>query len=197
MQFDKNAILGFVLLALMFLGFFYFTRQGQLDVEQQRKRIQDSIIAHQPPIDTSAVRMDSVQAATQSKVASAGQFVTAVSGSEKEAVLENDVLKITFTNKGAQPSLVQLKKYKSIDSQSVKLVEGNFDKLSYPVNTEANRSIQISELYFDGGAITNNADGGQSISYQLKDSSGQGVVHRFTLYPGQYMIDHPFFLVVK
>lgn len=189
MQFDKNAILGFVLLALMFLGFFYFTRQGQLDVEQQRKRIQDSIIAHQPPIDTSAVRMDSVQAATQSKVASAGQFVTAVSGSEKEAVLENDVLKITFTNKGAQPSLVQLKKYKSIDSQSVKLVEGNFDKLSYPVNTEANRSIQISELYFDGGAITNNADGGQSISYQLKDSSGQGVVHRFTLYPGQYMID--------
>ncbi|HRQ51727.1 MAG TPA: membrane protein insertase YidC, partial [Agriterribacter sp.] len=140
MQFDKNAILGFVLLAVMFLGFFYFTRQGQLDVEMQQRHIQDSLAKLQPRVDSSAVRADSIHLATQSKVAAAGQFVTAVNGTESETVLENDVLKITFTNKGAQPRLVQLKHYRSIDSQAVRLVEEGFDKLSYPVNTAANRS---------------------------------------------------------
>ena len=67
MQFDKNAILGFVLLALMFLGFFYFTRQGQLDVEQQRKHIQESLAALQPRVDSSVVRADSVRLATQTR----------------------------------------------------------------------------------------------------------------------------------
>ncbi|HRO48105.1 membrane protein insertase YidC [Agriterribacter sp.] len=189
MQFDKNAILGFVLLAVMFLGFFYFTRQGQLDVEKQQRHIQDSLAMLQPKVDSSVVRADSVHLATQSRVAAAGQFVTAVNAGENETVLENDVLKITFTNKGAQPKRVQLKHYKSIDSQAVKLVEEGFDKLSYPVNTAANRSIQISDLFFDGGAVTQNADGSQTITYQLKDSSGQGLIHRFTLRKDQYMVD--------
>ena len=189
MQFDKNAILGFVLLAVMFLGFFYFTRQGQLDVEKQKRHIQDSLAMLQPKADSNVVRADSVHLATQTKVAAAGQFVTAVNKGENETVLENDVLKITFTNKGAQPKLVQLKQYKSIDSQAVKLVQDGFDKLSYPVNTAANRSIQISDLFFEGGEVTKNADGSQTITYQLKDSSGQGLTHRFTLRKDQYMVD--------
>ena len=189
MQFDKNAILGFVLLAVMFLGFFYFTRQGQLDVEKQKRHIQDSLAMLQPKADSNVVRADSIHLATQTKVAAAGQFVTAVNKGENETVLENDVLKITFTNKGAQPKLVQLKQYKSIDSQAVKLVQDGFDKLSYPVNTAANRSIQISDLFFEGGEVTKNADGSQIITYQLKDSSGQGLTHRFTLRKDQYMVD--------
>lgn len=189
MQFDKNAILGFVLLALMFLGFFYFTRKGQLEVEKQGRHVQDSIAALQPVVDPAVVKADSVKLATESKVAAAGQFVAAVDGAEKEIVLENELLKITFTNKGAQPKLVELKKFNSIDSLPVKLVQEGFDKISYPVNTEANRSIQITDLYFDDGTVTKNPDGSQTITYQLKDSAGKGIIHRFTLPENQYMVD--------
>ncbi|MBN8790547.1 MAG: membrane protein insertase YidC, partial [Terrimonas sp.] len=129
MQFDKNAIFGFVLLALMFLGFFYFTRTGQLEAEKERKHIQDSLAALQPKVDSNLVRTDSVNRQNQDKLNAAGQFQTAVSGSEKEIILENDLVKITFTNKGAQPKIVELKKYKSVDSQYVKLVEPGFDKI--------------------------------------------------------------------
>lgn len=72
MQFDKNAILGFVLLAVMFLGFFYFTRQGQLDVEKQKRHIQDSLAMLQPKADSNVVRADSIHLATQTKVAAGG-----------------------------------------------------------------------------------------------------------------------------
>ena len=189
MQFDKNAIIGFVLLALMFLGFFYFTRTGQLEAEKQQKHIRDSIAALQPKIDTAAARLDSMHHEQQSRIAAAGQFQAAVNSVEKETTLETDVLKITFSNKGAQPKLVQLKKYKSIDSQDVKLVEEGFDKITYPVNTDANRTVQISDLYFEVGEALKNADGGQTLAYQLSDSSGRKIIHRFTLHPGNYMID--------
>ncbi|MBW7891415.1 MAG: membrane protein insertase YidC [Chitinophagaceae bacterium] len=189
MQFDKNAILGFVMLALMFLGFFYFTRVGQLEVEKQNKQIQDSIAGIRPKVDIIQERADSVQIETQARKTAAGQFVSAVSGTEQEVILENDLLKIVFTNKGAQPKLVQLKRYNSIDSQGVKLVQEGFDKLSYPINTEANRIIQTSDLFFEGGAVSSNEDGSQTVTYTLKDSSGRGIVHRFSLPKDQYMVD--------
>lgn len=190
MQFDKNAVIGFALLGLMFIGFFYFTRQGQLDVEREKKRAQDSIAALQPKVDSNIVKQESAQRENQERIASAGQFPA--EGTEKTIVVENDVLKITFSNKGGQPKLVELKSYKSVDSQAVKVVEGSFDKITYAINTAsagAKRSIQISELYFEGGEVTRNADGSQSLVYQLKDSTGQALVHRFTIRQDQYMVD--------
>lgn len=187
MQFDKNAVIGFVLLGLLFIGFFYFTSQGQRDVAKEKKRVQDSIAALQPKVDSNLVKQQAAQRESQERVAAAGQFPA--EGTEKTTVVENDVLKITFSNKGGQPSRVELKGYKSVDSQAVTLVEGKFDKITYPVNTASKRSIQVSDLYFDGSEITRNADGSQSLVYQLKDSTGQGIVHRFTIKQDQYMID--------
>ncbi|MBX3255478.1 MAG: membrane protein insertase YidC [Chitinophagaceae bacterium] len=187
MQFDKNAVIGFVLLGLMFIGFFYFTRQGQLDIERERKHTQDSIAALQPKVDSNLHKQEAAQREIREKVADAGQFPA--EGTEKTTMLENDVLKITFSNKGGQPTLVELKGYKSVDSQDVKLVEGNFDKITYAINTASNKAIQVSDLYFDGGEVLKNADGSQSIVYQLRDSTGRAVVHRFTVKQDQYMID--------
>ncbi|MGN6494104.1 MAG: membrane protein insertase YidC [Agriterribacter sp.] len=187
MQFDKNAVIGFALLGLLFIGFFYFTRQGQLDVERKRKHTEDSIAALQPKVDSNLVKQQAAQRESQDRIAAAGQFPA--EGTEKTTVVENDVLKITFSNKGGQPSKVELKGYKSVDSQAVKLVEGKFDKITYSVNTASKRAIQISDLYFEGSEITRNADGSQSLVYQLKDSAGQGIVHRFTIKQDQYMID--------
>ena len=42
MNFDRNTVIGFVLLALLFFGFFYFTNQEQARV-LKNKAIQDSI----------------------------------------------------------------------------------------------------------------------------------------------------------
>ncbi|MBX3239295.1 MAG: membrane protein insertase YidC [Chitinophagaceae bacterium] len=186
MQFDKNAIIGFALLGLMFIGFFYFTRKGQLDLETEQRRKQDSIAATLPIVDSNLVRQDAVQRETQDKIASAGQF--SAEGTEKETVVENKVLKIVFSNKGGQPKLVALKNYNSIDSQSVKLVEGNFDKITYPVNTSSNRSAQVSDLFFEGGEVVS-SNGNQTISYTLSDSAGSSITHSFTLKENDYMVD--------
>ena len=58
MKFDKNSVIGFVLLAGLFLGYFYFTRVGQLELEEKQKQIRDSLAAIQPVIkDTAAAKL--------------------------------------------------------------------------------------------------------------------------------------------
>ncbi|NJO25122.1 MAG: hypothetical protein HC867_04025 [Bacteroidia bacterium] len=109
MKMDRNTVLGFVLLALLFFGYFYFTRQGQLEYEKKQKQVQDSITALQPKKDTALARKEAMMTDSAAKAASAGQFQNAVNGQEKLVTVENDVMKITFTNKGAQPKLVELK----------------------------------------------------------------------------------------
>ncbi|PWU01649.1 MAG: membrane protein insertase YidC [Bacteroidetes bacterium] len=189
MQFDKNAIIGFVLLALLFLGFFYFTRQGQLEAEKKQKHIQDSLALLQPKVDSAALLREKAGSDSLNRISSAGDFKTAALGSEKETVVENGVLRIVFTNKGAQPKKVELTNYKSYDSQTVKLVNGDFDKITYSLNTAGNRSAQVSDLFFEGGEITKAADGTQTISYHINDAGGQAVIHQFVIHPNNYMID--------
>ncbi len=44
MGMDRNTVIGFVLLALLFFGYFYYTRQGQLALEKEKQhdRIQST-----------------------------------------------------------------------------------------------------------------------------------------------------------
>ena len=53
-------------------------------------------------------------------------------------------MKITFTNKGAQPKMVELKKYKTFDGKPVILQTGSFNKISYAINSGNNQTAQTS-----------------------------------------------------
>ena len=57
MGMDRNSVIGFVLLALLFFGYFYYTRQGQASLEKQRQHIQDSIALLKPKSDTSVIKI--------------------------------------------------------------------------------------------------------------------------------------------
>jgi len=189
MKLDKNSVIGFVLLALLFFGYFYFTRQGQLELERKQKEMQDSIARVTPLKDTSspivqAALPDSLQKAANGQLAQPGI------GAEEIQVLENDLFKLSFTNKGAYPKMVELKKFRSADSSMVRLMGHETDKFSYIIQTAGNQTANTADLYFAPGVITKEQDGSQRIQFSLSDSSGgQSIVHQFTLKPGEYMID--------
>ncbi len=62
-------------------------------------------------------------------------FRTAAFGTEELVIVENDLFKIAFTNKGGQPKWIELKKFKNMDSGHVKLAASDFDKIGYTINT--------------------------------------------------------------
>ncbi|NBO57764.1 MAG: membrane protein insertase YidC [Chitinophagia bacterium] len=112
-------------------------------------------------------------------------------GSSTETIrtLENDLVKINFTNKGARPASVELKRYKSADSSDVKLMASNFNKIAYLINIGNNETASTDELYFEAGDVKKEADGSSSLAFTLRDSSGKSIVHQFSLKPDAYLVD--------
>ena len=188
MKFEKNSVIGIALLAILFIAYFYFTRQGQLELEAKQKQIRDSIAAIQPVIKDTVSTVET-RTDTTAIVGTPGTFIQLGNIPASTSVLENDLVKITFSNQGGRPTSVELKQYKSIDSSNVKLASAEFNKLSYLINTGVNQTSSSGDLYFSASAITTDADGTSTLSYTLADSSGKSIEHRYRLKKGEYMFE--------
>ncbi|HMH22656.1 MAG TPA: membrane protein insertase YidC, partial [Puia sp.] len=117
-------------------------------------------------------------------------FNKALGGAEQRITLENELLKVVFSTKGGQPVDVELKKFRAYDSTPVKLVDPLTEsRLSYSINTAPNASSQIADLYFEAGQPVKNADGSQTISFRLPAPDGESIIHQYTIYPDNYLID--------
>ncbi|MFN4977138.1 MAG: membrane protein insertase YidC [Bacteroidota bacterium] len=189
MKFDKNSVIGITLLAFLFIGYFYFTRQGQIELEAKQKHMADSLAALQPAAEKMAVAIDTASPqSTQVLTAQVGSMVQKGNAVETTHVLENELVKITLTNRGARPHAVELKKYKSTDSNAVQLNASAFNKISYLINTGNNETASTDDLYFESGEVKKAADGSSSIAFSLRDSSGKSIIHYYTLTPNAYSL---------
>ena len=193
MKTDKNTVIGFVLIGLLFIGYFWMTGKQQQTLTLEKKRQEDSIArvkASMPPtFDSAAAALDSARRDSASNIAKAGTFQNAANAAEQLTEIDNGVIKITFTNKGGQPRKVELKNYKSYDSSNVVMAGSAFDNLSYNINTAANQSAPTGSLAFAPAAISKGADGTQTISYTLTSADGQTITHQYIVKPNNYMVD--------
>src|SRR5689334_10824932 len=134
MNFDRNTITGFILLAVLFIGFFWWTSREQAMLQKQKleQARKDSIanIGKQPKQNSLIVIKDSGSIAPK-VIDSSDIFYTSRTGEEKKTIVETDLMKVVFTNKGGQPDYVELKKFKGADSTNVKLASSDFDQISY------------------------------------------------------------------
>src|SRR5512137_173025 len=111
MGFDRNTIIGFSLLAVLFMGYFWYVSSNQKAAMDLKKRQEDSIAALRPKVDSAQWRADSARMAQQRDSVSAGDFAASANGVLQETVLENELLKATFSNRGGWLKQVELKKF--------------------------------------------------------------------------------------
>jgi YidC/Oxa1 family membrane protein insertase len=190
MGMDRNTVIGFVLIGMLLMGMFYFNSKDNQAYLAAQKRVADSIAKTKPKVDSTFLVKDSLTADTMRKIQSAGGFQSLLNQPEQLTVVENDVMKVTFTNKGGQPQKVELKKYKTFDGKAVIVQSGTFNKISYAINSGNEVKAQTGDLTFAPATTVVNADKSQTVSYSIKDSSGtESVVHQFTLRPDDYLID--------
>ncbi len=76
---------------------------------------------------------------------------------------------------------VELKNFKTFDKKPLIIQDGNFNNISYAINTGSNQTAQTSDLLFTPSARTNNSDGKQIISFSLQTKDGQTIEHQYTL----------------
>ncbi len=196
MKFDRNTVLGFVILAALFFGYFYYNNKEQAAFQKTKAReqfVKDSIAqANLPKVDSLALQRDSVTTDSMNRMTKAGQFQAAAIGAEQLLVAENDLVKFTFSNKGGQIIKAELKKFKAQDSTDVKLAGTDFDRISYTINTGNNSTEQTGNLFFEPGSVTKNADGSSTVTFTLLSadtSSASSITHTYTIRKDDYMVD--------
>jgi YidC/Oxa1 family membrane protein insertase len=189
MKFDRNTVLGFVILGLLFVGYFYFTSRDQAAMRRETA-IKDSIAnLNKPKVDTALQRRETARMDSASKLKSAGNFQKALVDSDITRVIETPLMRISFSTKGGQPKKVELKKYKGLDSNYVRLASTDFDRIDYAILTSGNSSTNISNLNFHLDTVKLQPDSSQTIQFTLADSSGSSIHHQFIVRKDEYMID--------
>jgi len=193
MNTDKNTVIGFVLLGILFIGYFWFTSTQQQAMMKEQRLAQDSIArvkaATAKPIDTIAAKIDSVRRDSIGRLTAAGNFDSAAVGTEQLVTIENNLIKATFTNKGGQPKSIILKKYRSFDSSLVEMGGSAFDNFSYKINSAPNQSTGTASLFFKAGQVVLNSDSSQTISFSIATKQGESITHQYVIRPASYMVD--------
>jgi len=185
---DRNTVIGFVLLAILLFAYMFISTKNSRELEVQKKKYEDSVVLVNSQKQQIAAKKDSIKLNAVQDTSAKGKLFN---GDEKTVAIENEVLKIVFTNKGAQPKSVKLKNYRSVDSSLVELENDANDNLSYYVNTENadKRSALTSDLYFGDGVVEKKADGTQVLRFTVTTAPGETIVHQYIIKPNSYLID--------
>lgn len=189
MGMDRNTIIGFVLLGVLLFTYLFTATKSNQQLEKQRMHQADSLAAVKKQQEAIQVKQDSVKIKVATGDSLTG-FNKAIGGTEKLLTVENDLLKIVFSNKGGQPREVILKQFKLYDSSLVQLVDSSLaNRLTYPIVTGTNQTAQVSDLFFDQGKVERGEDGTQTITYSLPAPSGLTIQHQYVLRPNSYLVD--------
>jgi len=193
---DKNTVLGFILIGIVLVIFTWINRPNPEQLEAQR-RMQDSIakvelakqLEAQKAEKKSVAPNDSLQTMSDSdKVAKLqntyGVFAPAMTGNDSTIILENEVIKMSLSNKGGRIESVSLKKYDDFRGHPVTLFDKDNSTFDFTLVTAGNRVINTSDLYF---TPIKSADG-KSLTMRLNAGEGSYLDFIYTLNPGDYMV---------
>jgi len=182
MNTDKNTVIGFVLLAGLFFMYFWYTNKQQTELATYKKHFDDSVamvkateakaLALQNP-----VKLDSASGAIVNNIDTIQEEFT---------YLENEVVKVKFSNKGGQVAEVTLKKYTNYKKELVRL--GDSSSLNYPINIGDNKVLQVNHILFPSKTITAGEKGAQKIEYAYTTPAGKTIRHQFTLEANKYNV---------
>ena len=168
---DKNSIIGFVLIAVVLIGFSWYSQPSE--EEQRAALVQDSIAQAARAKAEKAARTADARRREEAKKSIAADttalFHKALTGKAQNIVLQNRRVALTLSTRGAIVTKAYLKNQKgsrrfighdindktgkSDDPNGITLFEGRDQSLDYTLMAkEAN--INTSDLYFTPSAVT-------------------------------------------
>lgn len=186
---DKNSVIGFVLIAAIFLGFTVFENKRAAKYAEVKAQ-QDSIDLAQMPFDSSSV----LSLGESSEGASVANNVTApvykdsclqaasdVNSVPEMVVLENSKIRIQLTTKGAQPYSVKVKDYYNYDSTELYLFRPG--QSEYSLRVYAGEYIKTSNFNFTVASASDSV-----VVMRLPFRNGGYIEQKYTLSEDSYLL---------
>ena len=185
---NKDTIIGFVLIALVLIGFSWYNQPSAEEIEAARK--QDSIATAIK--DNAAKKQQAEEAAqkaqaeTDTKGDSTALFYSALNGTAQPVVLKNDKVELTFNTKGGTISKAVIKGFEDRDNKmDVTLFDEKTQKMNFMLAGKS-ENIITQDLYFTPSNVTDStvtmtAQAGNGGSIIFNYILGQDYMLHFTL----------------
>ena len=181
---DKNTITGLVLIALLLVGFSFFSRPSEEQLAAQ-KRYYDSIAVVQKQKE--ALKAKTAAALANEKeettsVDSTSLFFDAMEGKESFTTIQNNLVEITFVNKGGRVYSAMLKDYNGQDGKPIVLFNGSDAEMNFNFYNKK-ETVQTRDYYFE---VVNKTD--SSITMRLAADKDSYIDFAYTLKPDSYLL---------
>jgi len=198
-KFDPTAFIGMLLIGGILLWMMYSNQPTPEEIEAEKARIaqeEDSLqqqVQEEPIKEVTPEEINNVSpgdstamAGLQNRLGSFAYSGTLPSATDATTVVENDVLRLTVSNKGGYIVEAQLLNHTNYTTNPVYLIkEGNNDfNLQFQAE---NRFLNSRELFFEPNLSTNGEN--QVLSMKLKTGPDSWLEYRYELMPGEYMLD--------
>ena len=186
---DKNSVIGFVLIAAIFLGFTVFENKRAAKYAEVKAQ-QDSIALAQMPFDSSSVVSlgESSEGASVANNENAPvykdsclQAASDVNSVPEMVVLENSKIRIQLTTKGAQPYSVKVKDYYNYDSTELYLFRPG--QSEYSLRVYAGEYIKTSNFNFTVASASDSV-----VVMRLPFRNGGYIEQKYTLSEDSYLL---------
>ena len=179
---DKNTLVGFTLIGAVLIGFSIYNRPSQEEMERAQ-RYQDSIQA----IALQEAAKLEAEAAAQSTQAltldSTSLFFSANQGTEQFTTLENNLVKVTFSNKGGRVVSATLKDYNNQQGEPLTLFNEEESAMNFAFEGK-NENILTEDLFFQPMNVTDS-----TVTMRLQTTGAGYIDFAYRLLPESYMID--------
>ncbi len=179
---DKNTLVGFTLIGAVLIGFSIYNRPSQEEMERAQ-RYQDSIQA----IALQEAAKLEAEAAAQSAQAltldSTSLFFGANQGTEQFTTLENNLVKVTFSNKGGRVVSATLKDYNNQQGEPLTLFNEEESAMNFAFEGK-NENILTEDLFFQPMNVTDS-----TVTMRLQTTGAGYIDFAYRLLPETYMVD--------
>ena len=149
---NKDTIIGFVLIAIVLIGFSWWNQPSAEQIEAAKK--QDSIetvmkeLAKKTQEEAALAAKQQATVADSSAVDTTALFRSALNGTSQQVVLKNDKLQLTLDTKGGVIRKAVIKNFKSIDgSNDVTLFDAQDQNLNFMLAGKQD-NIVTADLFF-------------------------------------------------
>ena len=201
---DKKSIIGIAVVALLFFGFAYFNTQEQKKYQEEMaawQAYQDSVALATRPVVPAADSValtaggqdpeQAAEAARERRVAALGEYLAAArDDEEREFVVENDVMAVTFSTRGGQIRDVLLKDYtkyaprgeRNIPVSLMDPATARFDLSFFVKNGLNNVKVNTMEYVFTPSAVETTDDGARAVRMRLPISETAALEYEYLIY---------------
>lgn len=194
---DKKTLIGLIVIGAILFGFTWYNASIQQKYAQEQQALTATQEAESTDTIVPEVRQpDTLQAANQLERHIGSSLFQATTGTEKKIEVENDLMKVIFSNKGGKVASVVLKDYLTYQGTPLVLFPDSasvFDMSFFIKQQFNNVQINTGDYYFVADSSftpTFAADEtSKNLTFRLDVDSAAHVDFVYTIYKDNYMID--------